>query len=79
MAFPELANQDGWVTKSTPVKGTVGGSLSRQKSAGIRPAERSLSLSPASAQASLKGKRDAMNKHSGNSYNHDNMHMHVSF
>ncbi|KAK4750967.1 hypothetical protein SAY87_004449 [Trapa incisa] len=62
VAFPELGNQGGWVTKSTPVKGTVGGSLSRQKSAGTKLADRPLSSSP--SQSSLKGKRDAMNRHS---------------
>ncbi|XP_031406232.1 protein ESSENTIAL FOR POTEXVIRUS ACCUMULATION 1 isoform X1 [Punica granatum] len=64
MDFPGLGNQGGWVTKSTPVKGMVGGSLNRQKSAGVKPVERSLSSSPASAQASLKGKKEAMNNHS---------------
>lgn len=78
MAFPELGNQGGWVTKSTPVKGMVGGSLSRQKSAGLRSVERPLSSSPVSARASLKGKKEAMNKHSGKPYNHRNMHMHGS-
>lgn len=63
--FPHLASQGSRVMKSTPVKGTSTGSLSRQKSVVGKPAERSLSSSPASAQASLKGKRDAMNNHSG--------------
>lgn len=49
--------------KITPVKGASSGSLSRQKSVGGKPAERALSSSP--AQASLKGKRDAMTNHSG--------------
>ncbi|KAK9271198.1 hypothetical protein L1049_026788 [Liquidambar formosana] len=60
--FPQLANHGIWGTKNTPVKGTLGGSLSRQKSTGGRHAEHSLSSSP--AQSSLKGKRDAMTKHS---------------
>ncbi|XP_028109042.1 uncharacterized protein LOC114307823 [Camellia sinensis] len=62
--FPHLANQGSWGTKNTPVKGTLGGSLGRQKSTGGRPAEHSLSSSPASARLSLKGKKDAMTKQS---------------
>ncbi|CBI19683.3 unnamed protein product, partial [Vitis vinifera] len=62
--FPHLASQGSWGTKNTPVKGSPGGSLSRQKSMGGRATEHSLSSSPASAQSSLKGKRDAMSKHS---------------
>ena len=65
--FPHLASQGSWGTKNTPVKGSPGGSLSRQKSMGGRATEHSLSSSPASAQSSLKGKRDAMSKHSGKS------------
>ncbi|XWS14588.1 hypothetical protein CRYUN_Cryun35bG0022800 [Craigia yunnanensis] len=61
--FPLLANVGGWGTKTTPVRG-AGGSLSRQKSVGGRPIERNLSSSPASAQSSLKGKRDTLTKHS---------------
>lgn len=63
--FPHLASQGSWGTKNTPVKGSPGGSLNRQKSMGGRAAEYSLSSSPASAHSSLKGKRDAMSKHSG--------------
>lgn len=63
--FPHLASQGNRVMKSTPVKGTSAGSLSRQKSFGGKPAEQSLSSSPATAQAYLKGKRDAMTNHSG--------------
>lgn len=59
--FPQLASQG---TKTTPVKGTLTGSLSRQKSMGGKPGEHSLSSSPASTHSSLKGKRDAMTKHS---------------
>ncbi|KAH9758670.1 protein ESSENTIAL FOR POTEXVIRUS ACCUMULATION 1 [Citrus sinensis] len=62
--FPLLSNQGSWGTKNTPVKATSGGSLSRQKSMGGRTAERTLSSSPASAQSSLKGKKDALTKHS---------------
>lgn len=61
--FPNLASQSSRVMKSTPVKGTSAGSLSRQKSVGGKAAERVLSSSPAS-QASLKGKRDSSNNHS---------------
>ena len=63
--FPLLSNQGSWGTKNTPVKATSGGSLSRQKSMGGRTAERTLSSSPASGQSSLKGKKDALTKHSG--------------
>ncbi|XP_050212155.1 protein ESSENTIAL FOR POTEXVIRUS ACCUMULATION 1 [Mercurialis annua] len=62
--FPHLASQGSWGAKNTPVKGTPSGSLSRQKSMGGRHADRALSSSPASTQSSLKGKRDAINKHS---------------
>ncbi|KAI3440069.1 GYF domain-containing protein [Psidium guajava] len=62
--FPKLASQTSWGTKNTPVKGTPSGSFSRQKSVGVRPVEHILSSSPASGQTSLKGKREAMNKHS---------------
>ncbi|XWS24347.1 hypothetical protein CRYUN_Cryun28dG0093800 [Craigia yunnanensis] len=62
--FPLLANMSSWGTKTTPVKGTASGSLSRQKSVGGKHIERTLSSSPASAQSSLKGKRDTLTKHS---------------
>ncbi|KAG7941684.1 hypothetical protein I3843_16G056900 [Carya illinoinensis] len=62
--FPHLASQGNRAIKSTSVKGASSGSLSRQKSVGGRPADRSLSSSPASAQASSKGKRDVMTNHS---------------
>ncbi|XP_057504554.1 protein ESSENTIAL FOR POTEXVIRUS ACCUMULATION 1-like [Actinidia eriantha] len=62
--FPHLASQGSLGSKSSPAKGTFGGSLGRQKSTAGRPAERSLSSSPASAQPSLKGKKHAMTKHS---------------
>ncbi|KAF8024337.1 hypothetical protein BT93_F1506 [Corymbia citriodora subsp. variegata] len=62
--FPKLASQTSWGTKNTPVKGTSSGSFSRQKSVGARPVEHTLLSSPASGQTSLKGKREAMNKHS---------------
>ncbi|XP_065881344.1 protein ESSENTIAL FOR POTEXVIRUS ACCUMULATION 1 isoform X2 [Euphorbia lathyris] len=59
--FPNLANQGSWGTKNTPPKGTPSGSLNRQKSMGGRNADRALSSSPASAQSSLKAKRDMIN------------------
>ncbi|XP_022750461.1 uncharacterized protein LOC111299508 [Durio zibethinus] len=62
--FPLLARVGSWGTKTTPVKGTASGSLTRQKSVGGRPNERTLSSSPASAHSSLKGKRDTLTKHS---------------
>ncbi|XWS25746.1 hypothetical protein CRYUN_Cryun27aG0094200 [Craigia yunnanensis] len=62
--FPLLGNTGGWVTKSTPVKGTANGTLSRQKSVGGRPIEHTLSFSPASALSSLKGKRNTVTNQS---------------
>lgn len=61
--FPQLGNQGSWATKSTPVKGTPGVSISRQKSAGGRAVEQNILSSPASAQVSVKGKRDGSTKH----------------
>ncbi|CAN1835727.1 Protein ESSENTIAL FOR POTEXVIRUS ACCUMULATION 1 [Linum perenne] len=57
--FPNLASQGSWGTKTTPVKATPAGSLSRQKSVTSRPGERQISASP--AKTSLKGKKDATN------------------
>ncbi|XP_048130994.1 protein ESSENTIAL FOR POTEXVIRUS ACCUMULATION 1 isoform X2 [Rhodamnia argentea] len=62
--YPKLASQTSWGSKNTPVKGTPSGLFSRQKSVGVRPVEHIRSSSPASGQTSLKGKREAMNKHS---------------
>lgn len=62
--YPQLGSQGNWGSKTTPVKGSPGGSLSRQKSVSGKPAERLLSSSPASAHSSLKGKKDALTKHS---------------
>ncbi|XP_057502435.1 protein ESSENTIAL FOR POTEXVIRUS ACCUMULATION 1-like [Actinidia eriantha] len=62
--FPHLSSQGSLGSKSSPAKGTFGGSLSRQKSTASRPAERYLSSSPASAQPSLKEKKHAVTKHS---------------
>ncbi|CAK9178531.1 unnamed protein product [Ilex paraguariensis] len=62
--FPQLVNQGSWGTKNSPAKGIPGQSLSRQKSVGGRPVECSLSSSPASVHSSLKGKKDALTKHS---------------
>ncbi|KAF5195777.1 Gyf domain-containing protein, partial [Thalictrum thalictroides] len=59
LGFPSLANPGSWGNKSTPVKGTLGGSSSRQKFMG-KPADVS---SSATAQSS-KGRRDAITKHS---------------
>ncbi|XP_077233303.1 protein ESSENTIAL FOR POTEXVIRUS ACCUMULATION 1-like isoform X2 [Tasmannia lanceolata] len=61
--FPSFANPSTWGSKGTPVKGAAGGSLSRQKSSSGRPADYLLSLSPASAQSSSKGRKDAVNKY----------------
>lgn len=54
--FPSLANPYSRGSRGTPAKGTVGGSMSRQKS---------LSSSPSAAQSSFKGRRDAITKHTG--------------
>ncbi|KAH0681475.1 uncharacterized protein [Solanum tuberosum] len=62
--YPQLGSQGSWGSKTTPVKGSPGGSLSRQKSVSGKPVERLLSSSPASAHSSLKGKKDALTKHS---------------
>ncbi|KAL2894713.1 GRB10-interacting GYF protein 2 [Bienertia sinuspersici] len=62
-SFPQLGNQGNRATKSTPVKGTPGASISRQKSSGARASEHFSSSSPASAQGSAKGKRDGSTKH----------------
>lgn len=64
--FPHLSGQGSWGVKNNHVKGTSAGSLSRQKSMSSRPTEKSLSSSPGSLHSSLKGKRDAMTKRSGN-------------
>ncbi|CAN4093843.1 unnamed protein product [Withania somnifera] len=60
--YPQLGSQRSWGSKTTPVKGSPGSSLSRQKSVSGKPAERLLSSSPASAHSSLKGKKDALTK-----------------
>ncbi|XP_019152929.1 PREDICTED: uncharacterized protein LOC109149562 isoform X2 [Ipomoea nil] len=60
--FPHLGTQGSWGNRNTPVKGTPGGSLSRQKSTG-RPMEHTLSSSPATS-SSLKGKKEALTKQS---------------
>ncbi|KAK3231592.1 hypothetical protein Dsin_003473 [Dipteronia sinensis] len=62
--FPLLSSQGSWGTKNTPVKAAPSGSLSRQKSLVGRSADRMLSSSPASAQSTLKGRKDASTKHS---------------
>lgn len=62
--YPQLGSQGSWGSKTTQVKGSPGSSLSRQKSVSGKPAERLLSSSPASAHSSLKGKKDALTKHS---------------
>lgn len=62
--FPQLGNNGGWTTKSTPAKGASAASLNRQKSTGGRSLEHSFSSSHASVQSSVKGKGDASTKHS---------------
>ncbi|XP_038705199.1 protein ESSENTIAL FOR POTEXVIRUS ACCUMULATION 1-like isoform X1 [Tripterygium wilfordii] len=62
--FPQPVNVGSLGTKSTPAKANLGGSSGRQKSMGGRAVEHPLSSSPASAQTSLKGKRDSLTKHS---------------
>ncbi|KAM3341839.1 protein ESSENTIAL FOR POTEXVIRUS ACCUMULATION 1 isoform X1 [Capsicum galapagoense] len=62
--YPQLGSQGSWGSKTTPVKGNPSGSLSRQKSGSGKPSERLLSSSPASGHSSMKGKKDALTKHS---------------
>ncbi|KAK4387525.1 protein ESSENTIAL FOR POTEXVIRUS ACCUMULATION 1 [Sesamum angolense] len=62
--FPQLGKQGSWGSKTSPAKGTLGGSLNRQKSVGGRPAEYSFSSSVSSAQPALKEKKNALTKHS---------------
>ncbi|GFP92674.1 perq amino acid-rich with gyf domain-containing protein 2 [Phtheirospermum japonicum] len=62
--FPQLSTQGGWGSKSTPVKGNLGGISNRQKSTGGKPADYSLPASASSAQSSTKGKKNAATKHS---------------
>ncbi|XP_073139157.1 protein ESSENTIAL FOR POTEXVIRUS ACCUMULATION 1 isoform X2 [Henckelia pumila] len=62
--FPQLRTQGSLGSKSTPVKGAIGGSLNRQKSSGPRPAEYLLSAAASSAQLSHKGKKGVSTKHS---------------
>lgn len=66
--FPQLASQGSRGMKSTHAKVNSAGSLSRQKSTVGKGTERLLSSSPAPAQSSVKGKRDAMTKQSGKLY-----------
>ncbi|KAL0366113.1 UNVERIFIED_CONTAM: protein ESSENTIAL FOR POTEXVIRUS ACCUMULATION 1 [Sesamum radiatum] len=62
--FPQLGKQGSWGSKTPPAKGTLGGSLNRQKSVGGRPSEYSFSSSASSAQPALKEKKNALTKHS---------------
>ncbi|XP_011074530.1 uncharacterized protein LOC105159236 isoform X1 [Sesamum indicum] len=62
--FPQLGKQGSWGRQTPPAKGTLGGSLNRQKSVGGRPAEYSFSSSASSAQPALKEKKNALTKHS---------------
>lgn len=59
--FPQLGSQRG--NKSTPQKGSSGGSLSKKSVSG-RGLDYSLSPSPASAHSKVKGKMDASAKES---------------
>nr|QHD64711.1 hypothetical protein [Oliveria decumbens] len=58
--FPQLANQGSW-GKSSPAKGALGVSVSRQKSMGNRTTEFTSSVS---AHSLPKGKKDAVSKQS---------------
>ncbi|XP_052731994.1 protein ESSENTIAL FOR POTEXVIRUS ACCUMULATION 1 isoform X2 [Vigna angularis] len=62
--FSQLASQGSRGSKNIPMKGNSPGLSSRQKSGSGKPAERSLSSSPASSQSLLKLKKDAMTKNS---------------
>lgn len=66
--FPLLGSQGSWGSKITQTKGgTPGKTLNRQKSSGGGPGEYTISSSPTSSQPSLRGKKDALTKHSGRS------------
>ncbi|GAB4852006.1 hypothetical protein Ancab_016200 [Ancistrocladus abbreviatus] len=60
--FPLLGNHGSSGAKNTPVKGSAGSSLGRQKSFSGRAVE--ISSSPAPGQSSLKVKKDSNTKHS---------------
>ncbi|CAA2975644.1 uncharacterized protein LOC111408962 isoform X2 [Olea europaea var. sylvestris] len=63
--FPLLGSQGSWGSKITQTKGgTPGKTLNRQKSSGGGPGEYTISSSPTSSQPSLRGKKDALTKHS---------------
>ncbi|KAK6131175.1 hypothetical protein DH2020_035084 [Rehmannia glutinosa] len=64
LEFPQLGTQGSWGSKSTPVKGNLGGPLNRQKSTGGKPADYSLSASASIAKSSQKGKKNAVTKNS---------------
>ncbi|KAL6493108.1 hypothetical protein OROGR_032867 [Orobanche gracilis] len=64
LEFPQLETQGSRGSKSTPVMGNPGGTVNRQKSTGGKPADYSLSPSASSARSSLKGKKNAVAKHS---------------
>ncbi|GER37582.1 GYF domain-containing protein [Striga asiatica] len=59
--FPQLGSQGSWANKSTPVKGNLGGTLNRQKTAGGKAADNNtFSVSASSAPSSLKEAGDFM-------------------
>ncbi|KAE9600084.1 putative GYF-like domain-containing protein [Lupinus albus] len=62
--FPQLSSQGSRGSKIVPLKGNSPASITRQKSVGGKPTEKSLSSSPASSQSLSKSKKDAMTKHS---------------
>ncbi|CAL0322405.1 unnamed protein product [Lupinus luteus] len=62
--FPQLSSQGSRGSKIVPLKGNSPASLTRQKSAGGKPTEQSLSSSLAASQSMSKSKKDAMTKHS---------------
>ncbi|XP_051139287.1 protein ESSENTIAL FOR POTEXVIRUS ACCUMULATION 1-like isoform X2 [Andrographis paniculata] len=62
--FPQLGNQGSWGSKSTPVKGTLGGSLNRQKSTGGKSSNYLPSNPSSQAHSSVKGKKVDSTKNS---------------
>ncbi|XP_051123896.1 protein ESSENTIAL FOR POTEXVIRUS ACCUMULATION 1-like isoform X2 [Andrographis paniculata] len=62
--FPQLGSQGSWGSKSGTAKGTLGGSLNRQKTSGVKSADYSLPVSATSAQSSQKEKKSAITKSS---------------
>ncbi|KAI4374993.1 hypothetical protein MLD38_012918 [Melastoma candidum] len=66
--FPQLSSPGNRGAKPIPVKVSTSGTISRQKSTGVKVADHFLSSSPS---VPLKGKKGVMNKHSEATYFRD--------